>query len=182
MKFIIWNIESFIKYSISISKVTLVDLASIVLFNVNHMILWKWYKFTSTPHITTTCVWVSVTSSRIKFCWWIETKVLPSRAVLFKFINVFYMLYSASVLTLRSLLSTGFFLILYLRISSQYTAWFLVLLWWKLILLLLLVLFWCFLIHRFCAYSYSAFGLYFKRYLFGIIIYRYDYTSISFVL
>jgi hypothetical protein len=153
----------------------MIDLFFIIFLNIKHLILRWRNKITSSGNVTASSIWVRITSSWIKFGWWIKTKVLVS----FKLIYIFYM-YSTSINTrwpLLLLLFTIFFFICNLRISPQYRSWFLIFgLLINLVILLLWLLFWSYLIHRFCAYSYSWFWLDFHWDLLSIICD--DYTSI----
>ena len=152
----------------------MINLVFIIFFYIKHLILRRLNKITTTGYVTASCIWIgSYSTSWIKFSWWIETKVLPSWTTVFKLIYIFYM-YPASINTWRSLtwlLPIAFiFFICNLWISPQYRSWFLILFSLRYLEVLLLgLLFWSYLIHRFCAYSYSWFGLNFEWNLLSII-------------
>ena len=149
------------------SLIMMIDLVFIIFFNIKHLILWWRYKISSSWYVTASYIWIGIPTSWIKFGWWIKTKVL----IAFKLIYIFYM-YSTSINARWPwlLLPNSVFLILNLRISPQYRSWFLIFATsLNLVILLLCLLFWSYLIHRFCAYSYSWFWLNFHWDLLSII-------------
>lgn len=147
----------------------MIKLVFIIFFYIKHLILRRRNKITSTGYVTASSIWIGVATSWIKFCWWIKTEILTC-TIKFKFVYIFYVYATSINSTWSLLLPTIFIMIRNLRISPQYRTRFLIIIL-IVILLLLCLLFWSYLIHRFCAYSYSRFWLDFERNLFCIICY-----------
>ena len=154
------------------SLIMMIGLVFVIFFYIKHLILMRLNKITTTCYVTASCKLIGVaTSSWIKFGWWIKTKVLACGSIVFKLIYIFYV-YPTSINTCRSLLrpvDVVLFGICNLRISPQYRSRFLIFGLLNLEILLLCLLLWSYLIHWFCAYSYSWFWLDFHRDLFSII-------------
>ena len=158
------------------SLIMVVQLVFIIFFYIKHLILWSLHKFTATRwrlkliDVTASSICIWVPTSRINFSRRVETEVLIS------FIKLIYVvwLHSTSFYTRRSghllFICSLFFLLINLRVSSQNWTWFLVFGLLNFVFLLLCYwLFWSYLIHRFCTYSYSWFWLYFHWNLLSII-------------
>ena len=157
----------------------MINLVFIIFFYIKHLILRRLNKITTTGYVTASCIWIgSYSTSWIKFSWRIKTKVLACWTIVFKLVYIFYM-YPTSVNTCWSFFNTFWpfsrlllitLFVWHLRISSQNRSWFLVFIRrLNLEILLLCLLFWSYLIHRFCAYSYSWLWLYFHWDLLCII-------------
>ena len=152
----------------------MIGLVFVIFFYIKHLILMRLNKITTTCYVTASCKIIVVRStSWIKFCRWIKTKILACGSIVFKLIYIFYV-YPTSIYTSWPLLrpiDIVLIRICNLRISPQYRSWFLICCLLNLEILLLCLLLWSYLIHRFCAYSYSWFWLNFHWDLFCIICY-----------
>ena len=154
------------------SLIMMIGLVFVIFFYIKHLILMRLNKITTACYVTASCKIIVVRStSWIKFCRRIKTKVLACRSIVFKLIYIFYV-YPTSINSCWPLLrpiDVSLFWFCNLRISPQHRSWFLIFGLLNLEILLLCLLLWSYLIHWFCAYSYSWFWLNFHWDLLSII-------------